>query len=159
MSLQLQHSNGSSRIWCKHEGLHPCCLLPSEHHLNATAYLSVAEDQVPPFMTTVDHLLVAASSRILHTDLRSSQTGFWTTTMSSPSSSGLHGHHISIQWSPFGMWRMPVTLASAGSIRACYRLQLETFTSLFLARHELQPHCVPVCSTQKSPGYWKDLPL
>lgn len=128
--------------------------MPSDHHLNAAAYLSVAVDQAPSFMTSVDHLLVATSSRILHrvTELRSSQTGFLIMTMSSQYSSDLHSHQISIQWSPSGMWWMPVTLASRNisrSICACCRLQLETFESLFLARHELQPHCVPVCSTQE----------
>ncbi len=33
-------------------------LVPIEHHLNATAYLSIVADHVHPFMTTVYHLLM-----------------------------------------------------------------------------------------------------
>ncbi len=75
----LQHSDGRVRIWCKkHESMDPSCLVstvqaaggcvkvwgifswhtlvplvPIEHHLNATAYLSIVADHVHPFMTTV----------------------------------------------------------------------------------------------------------
>ncbi len=82
--------------------IHPCmpCLnflahfgpvVPIEHRLNATAYLSIVADHVHPFMTTVYHLLMATSSRIMHhvTKLKSSQTGFLTMTMSSLYSNGL----------------------------------------------------------------------
>ncbi len=72
----LQHSDGRVRIWCKeHESMDPSCLVstfqagglmvwgifswhtlgllvPIEHHLNATADLSIV-DHVHPFMTTV----------------------------------------------------------------------------------------------------------
>ncbi len=41
-------------------------LVPIEHRLNATAYLSIVADHVHPFMTTVYHLLMATSSRIMH---------------------------------------------------------------------------------------------
>ncbi len=41
-------------------------LVPTEHRLNATAYLSIVADHVHPFMTTVYHLLMATSSRIMH---------------------------------------------------------------------------------------------
>ncbi len=60
-------------------------LLPIEHRLNTTAYLSIVADRVHPFMTTVYHLLMATSSRIMHhvTKLKSSQTGFLNMTMSS----------------------------------------------------------------------------
>ncbi len=75
----LQHSDGRVRIWCKeHESMDPSCLVstvqaggggvmvwrifswhtlcplvPIEHRLNATAYLSIVVDHVHPFMTTV----------------------------------------------------------------------------------------------------------
>ncbi len=53
-------------------------LVPIEHHLNATAYLSIVSDHVHPFMTTVYPSSDATSSRIMHlvTKLKSSQTGF-----------------------------------------------------------------------------------
>ncbi len=41
-------------------------LVPIEHRLNATASLSIVADHVHPFMTTVYHLLMATSSRIMH---------------------------------------------------------------------------------------------
>ncbi len=52
-------------------------LVPIEHHLNATAYLSIV-DHVHPFMTSVYTSSDATSSRIMHhvTKLESSQTGF-----------------------------------------------------------------------------------
>ncbi len=76
----LWHSDGRVRIWRKeHESMDPSCLVstvqagggggvmlwgifswhtlgplvPIEHRLNATAYLSIAADHVHPFMTTV----------------------------------------------------------------------------------------------------------
>ena len=75
----LRHSDGRVRIWCKeHESMDPSCLVstvqaggggvmvwgifswhtlgplvPIEHRLNATAYLSIVADHVHPFMTTV----------------------------------------------------------------------------------------------------------
>ncbi len=75
----LQYSDGRVRIWRKeHESMDPCCLVstvqaagggvmvwgifslhtlgplvPIEHCLNATAYLSIVADHVHPFMTTV----------------------------------------------------------------------------------------------------------
>ncbi len=75
----LQHSDGRVRIWCKeHESMDTSCLVstvqaggcsvmvwgiyswhtlgplvPIEHSLNATAYLSIVADHVHPFMTTV----------------------------------------------------------------------------------------------------------
>ncbi len=120
----LSHSDGRGRIWCKeYEGMDPSCLVsmvqagggvmvwgifswhtlgplvPIEHRLNATAYLSIVADHVHPFMTTVYHLLMATSSWIMHhvTKLKSSQTGFLNMTMSSLYSNGLHSHQISIQ--------------------------------------------------------------
>ncbi len=88
----LRHSDGRVRIWCKeHESMDPSCLVstvqaagggvmvwgifswhtlgplvPIEHRLNATAYLSIVADHVHPFMTTVYHLLMATSSSIMH---------------------------------------------------------------------------------------------
>ncbi len=118
----LQHSDGRVRIWCKeHESMDTSCLVstvqaggggvmvwgifswhtlgllvPIEHRLNATAYLSIVADHVHPFMTTVYHLPMATSSRIMHhvTKLKSSQTGFLNMTMSSLYSNGLHNHQI-----------------------------------------------------------------
>ncbi len=75
----LRHSDGRIRIWCKeHDSMGPSCLVstvqaggggvmvwgmfswhtlgilvPIEHRLNATAYLSIVTDHVHPFMTTV----------------------------------------------------------------------------------------------------------
>ncbi len=79
----LRHSDGRVRIWRKeHESMDPSCLVstvqagggvmvwgvfswhtlgllvPIEHRLNATAYLSIVADHVHPFMTTVYHLLM-----------------------------------------------------------------------------------------------------
>ncbi len=121
----LQHSDGRVRIWRKeHESMDPSCLVsrvqaaggslmvwkifswhtlgplvPIEHRLNATAYLSIVADHVHPFMTTVYPSSDATSSRIMHhvTKLKSSQTGFLNMTMSSLYSNGLHSHQISIQ--------------------------------------------------------------
>ncbi len=74
-------------------------LVPIEHHLIATAYLSIVADHVHPFMTTVYPSSDATSSRIMHhvTKLKSSQTGFLNMTMSSLYSNDLHSHQISIQ--------------------------------------------------------------
>ncbi len=60
-------------------------LVPIEHRLKATAYLSIVADHVHPFMTTVYPSSDATSSRIMHhvTKLKSSQTGFLNMTMSS----------------------------------------------------------------------------
>ncbi len=121
----LRHSDGRVRIWHKeHESMDPSCLVstvqasgggvmvwgkfswltlgplvPIEHRLNTTAYLSVVADHVHPFMTTVYPSSDATSSRIMHhvTKLKSSQTGFLNMTMSSLYSNGLHSHQISIQ--------------------------------------------------------------
>ncbi len=119
----LRYSDGSVRIWCKeHESMDPSCLfstvqaagggvmvwgifswhtlgplVPIEHRLYTTDYLSIVSDHVHPFMTTVYHLLMVTSSRIMQhvTKLKSSQTGFLN--MVSLYSNGLHGHQISIQ--------------------------------------------------------------
>ncbi len=120
----LRHSDGRVRIWRKeHESMDPFCLVstvqaggggvmwdifswhtlgplvPIEHRLNTPAYWSIVADHVHPFMTTVYHLLMATSSRIMQhvTKLKSSQTGFLNMTMSSLYSNGLHSHQISIQ--------------------------------------------------------------
>ncbi len=118
----LRHSDGRVRIWCKE---HPSCLVsmvqaggggvmvygifswhtlgplvPIEHCLNATAYLSIVADHVSiPLWLQCTHLLMATSSRIMHhvTKLKSSQTGFLNMTMSSLYSNNLHSHQISIQ--------------------------------------------------------------
>ncbi len=59
-------------------------LLPIEHRLNATAYLSIVADHFHPLMTTVYPSSDPTSSRIMHhvTKLKSSQTGFLNMTMS-----------------------------------------------------------------------------
>ncbi len=41
-------------------------LVPIEHRLNATVYLSIVADHVHPFMTTVYPSSDATSSRIMH---------------------------------------------------------------------------------------------
>jgi len=71
-------------------------LVPMEHSLNTTAYLSVVADHVHPFITTVTHSLMVTSSRITHhvTKLKSSPTGFLNITMSSLFSNGLHSQQI-----------------------------------------------------------------
>ncbi len=107
----LRHSDGWVRIWHKvHESMDPSCLVstvqaggggvivwgifswhtlgllvPIEHRLNASAYLSIVADHVHPFRTTVYPSSDATSSRIMHhvTKLKSSQTGFLNMTMSS----------------------------------------------------------------------------
>ncbi len=101
----LWYSDSRVRIWRKeHESMDLSCLVsmhtfgplvPIEHRLNATAYLSIVSDHVYPFMTTE----YPSSSRIMHhvTKLKSSQTGFLNMTMSSLYSNGLHSHQISIQ--------------------------------------------------------------
>ncbi len=122
----LRHSDGRVRIWRKeHESMDPSCLVsmvqagggggvmvwgvfywhtlgplvPIEHCLNTTVYLSIVADHVHLFMTTVYPSSDATSSRIMHhvTKLKSSQTGFLNMTMSSLYSNGLHSHQISIQ--------------------------------------------------------------
>ncbi len=94
MSLDflLRHSDDRVRIWRKeHESMDPSCLVstvqaggdgvmvrwifswhtlgplvPIEHQLNTTAYLSIVVDHVHPFMTTVYPSSDATSSRIMH---------------------------------------------------------------------------------------------
>ena len=82
MSLNFSFHSQMIRTWCKeHESMDPSCLVstvqaggggvmvwgifschtlgplvPVEHHVNTTAYLSIVTDHLHPFMTTVDHL-------------------------------------------------------------------------------------------------------
>ncbi len=80
----LRHSDGRVRIWHKeHESMDPSCLVstvhaggvkvcgifswhtlgplvPIEHRLNATAYLSIVADHVHSFMTLTDLLMATA---------------------------------------------------------------------------------------------------
>jgi len=57
--------------------------VPSEHRLNATAYLSIVSD-LHPFMATMYHPLMVTSNRIMHhvTKLESFQIDFLNMTMS-----------------------------------------------------------------------------
>ncbi len=59
-------------------------LVPIEHRLNTTDYLSIVADHIHPFMTTVYLSSMATSSRKMHhvTKLKSCQTGFLKMTMS-----------------------------------------------------------------------------
>ncbi len=59
-------------------------LVPIEHCLNATAYLSIVADMSIPLWLQCTNLLMSTSSRIMHhvTKLKSSQTGFLNMTMS-----------------------------------------------------------------------------
>ncbi len=119
----LRHSDGRVRIWGKEqERIHPSCLVsivqagggvivwgifswhtlgtlvPIEHYLNATVYLSIVADHVHHFMTTVypsSDAYFQQNNAI--NNLTSSQTGFLNMTMSSLYSNGLHSHQISIQ--------------------------------------------------------------
>ncbi len=122
----LWHSDGRVRIWRKeYESMDPSCLVSTVQAADGGVMVwgifswhtlgplstnwalfkrhSLPEycftDHVHPFMTTVYHLLMATSSRIMHrvTKLKSSQTGFLNMTMSSLYSNGLHSHQISIQ--------------------------------------------------------------
>ncbi len=72
-------------------------LVPIEHCLNATAYLSIVPDHVHPFMTTVYPSTDDHFQQDNVTKLKSSRTGFLNMTMSSLYSNGLHSHQISIQ--------------------------------------------------------------
>lgn len=69
--------SGSVMVWgtCSRHTL--ASPVPAEHPLDAAASLSVAADRVPPFTATVEHLLVATSSRrhtLQRSKLQSSQT-------------------------------------------------------------------------------------
>ncbi len=96
-------AGGGVMVWGKFSWHTLGPLVPVEHWLNATAYLSIVADHVHPFMTTVYHLLMATSSRIMHhvTKIKSSQTGFLNMTMSSLYSNGLHSQQIAIQYADF----------------------------------------------------------
>ncbi len=79
-------------------------LVPIEHHLNATAYLSIVSDHVHPFMTTVypssDGYFQQNNAPCHKAQIISN----WFHSLSSLYSNGLHIHQISIQKSTFGMW-------------------------------------------------------
>ncbi len=72
-------------------------LVPIEHNLNATAYLSIVADHLHPFMTTVYSSSDDYFQQDNVTKLKSSRAGFLNMTMSSLYSNGLHSHQISIQ--------------------------------------------------------------
>ncbi len=115
----LRHSDGRVRIWNQeHESMDLSCLVskvqaadgvmvwgifswhtldplvPIEHRLNVTAYLSIVSDHVHPFMTTVHPSSDDYFQQDNATQLKSSQTGFLNRTMSSLYSNGLHSHQI-----------------------------------------------------------------
>ncbi len=120
----LLHSDGRVRICHKeHESMDPSCLVsmvqaggggvmvwgifswhtlgllvPIEHRLNTTAYLSI-DGPCPSLYDYSVPIFWCTSSRIMHhvTKLKSSQTGFLNLTMSSLYSNVLHSHQISIQ--------------------------------------------------------------
>ncbi len=62
----VQAAAGGVMVW----GIFSChtlgLLTPAEHHLNATAYLSIVAKHVHPFMATDTHLLMATSSKTTH---------------------------------------------------------------------------------------------
>ncbi len=118
------------RIWCKeHETMDSSCLVsavqvsgvggvmvwgifswhtlgrlvPIEHRLNTTAYLSIVADHVHPFMTTVYHLLMYFQQDNAP-KLKSSQTGFLNMTMSSLYSNDLNSHQITNRAERFTSW-------------------------------------------------------
>ncbi len=95
----VQASGGSVMVWGIFSWYTLGPLVPIEHCLNATAYLSIVADHVRPFITTVYPSSDVTSSSIMHhvTKLKSSQTGFLNMTMSSLYSNGPHSHQISIQ--------------------------------------------------------------
>ncbi len=72
-------------------------LVPIEHCLNATAFLSIVTDRVHLFMTTVYISSDAYFQQDKVTKLKLSRTGFLNVTMCSLYSNGLHSHQISIQ--------------------------------------------------------------
>ncbi len=105
-------------------------LVPTEHRLNATAYLSIVADHVHLFMTTV----YPSSDGYLQQDnapchkLRSSQTGFLNMKICSLYSNGLHSNQISIQYSTFGMWwngRFPLWMCSRQICSNCVMLSCQ----------------------------------
>ncbi len=156
MSISAATLDVRVRIWRKeHESLDPSCLVsmvqaaggvmvcgifswhtfgplvPIEHRLNATAYLSIVTDHVHPFMTTVYPSSDATSSRIMHniTKLKSAQTGFLYMTMSSLYSRGGE----SWPWRagvPAGVSSNPNQTHLNGLIKV-FRMQLDIFFSGF----------------------------
>ncbi len=77
-------------------------LVPIEHRLNATVFLSIVADHVQPFMTTVYHLLMyfQQDNAPCHKDQIISD---WFLEHDNEFTL-LHSHQISIQKSTFGMW-------------------------------------------------------
>ncbi len=61
----VQAAGGGVMVWGIFSWHNLGPLVPIEHRLNTTAYLSIVADHVHPFMTTVYHLLMATSSRIM----------------------------------------------------------------------------------------------
>jgi len=118
-----QHSDGRVRIWRKQpESIDPSwivsmlqaggggvmvwgifswhtlgLLVPIEHCLIVSAYMSSVADHVHPFMTTLYHPLRSTSSMCHVTNLKSSQTGLLRMTRCSLYSNGLHSHQVSIE--------------------------------------------------------------
>ena len=70
-------------------------LIPISHGLNTTAYLTTIAEHVHPFMATIYHLLMAASSKIMHhVTKQKSQTDFINMKMSLVYFSGLSSQHL-----------------------------------------------------------------
>ncbi len=81
----VQAGGGGVMVWGTFSWHTLGLLVPIEHYLNSTAYLSIVADHDHPFITTVYPSSDATSSRIMHhvTKLKSSQTGFLNMSMSS----------------------------------------------------------------------------
>ncbi len=80
----VQAGGGGVMVWGIFLLAHFGPLVPIEHRLNATAYLSIVADHVHPFMTTVYPSSDGYFQQVMHhvTKLKSSQTGFLNMTMS-----------------------------------------------------------------------------
>lgn len=79
-------------------------LVPTDHYLNTTAYLSIVADHANPSMTILWSILIATSSRTTcHvTNIRLSQMGFLNLTVSSLYSNSLNRHQSQAKRAPLG---------------------------------------------------------
>lgn len=60
----VQAGDGGVMVWVMYSWLTLRPSVPAEYSLSVAYYLSIAADYVHSFMSTVDHLLMATSSRI-----------------------------------------------------------------------------------------------